>query len=309
MRLYLFYTFNKLFFFSSILEIDKTSFNIMRAISIIILCVTLAFPGFGKSKKNISFNIMTYNIRMNTPDDGVNAWPLRKDKVMGLIRFHQADIIGVQEALLLQMNDLKSGLPEFDSFGVGRDDGKEAGEFMTIFYRNSRFEKLDAGTFWLSPTSDKPGLGWDAQCNRTCTWVKFKDKETKKIFFHFNTHFDHRGKVAREESAKLILKFMAEINKENLPMLLTGDFNSSKEAPPIQTILTTLFDSRDKSQSAPYGPSGTSGGFAVKEHKNIIDYIFINQKVNVLRHGVLSDSTGLFFPSDHLPVLAEVEIL
>lgn len=281
----------------------------MRAISIFILCATLAFPGFGKSKKNVTFNIMTYNIRMNTPDDGVNAWPLRKDKVMGLIRFHQADIFGVQEALLLQMNDLKSGLPEFDYFGIGRDDGKEAGEFMTIFFRKSRFEKLDAGTFWLSPTPDKPGLGWDAQCNRTCTWIKFKDKDSKKIFYHFNTHFDHRGKVAREESAKMILKFMAEINKENIPMLLTGDFNSSKEAAPIQTILKVLFDTRDKCQTAPYGYIGTSGGFAVKEHKGTIDYIFINQKVNVLRHGVLSDSTGLFFPSDHLPVLAEVEIL
>jgi endonuclease/exonuclease/phosphatase family metal-dependent hydrolase len=281
----------------------------MKTLSLLMIgALLLSAPVFGKSKENKSFNIMTFNIRMNTPDDGVNAWPLRKDKVMGLIKFHQADLFGVQEALLLQMNDLKAGLPEFDSFGVGRDDGKEAGEFMTIFYRKSRFEKVDAGTFWLSPTPDKPGLGWDAVCNRTCTWIKLKDKATKKYFYHFNTHFDHRGRTAREESAKLILKFMGEINKENLPMLLTGDFNSTKEAPPIQIILKVLFDTRDKCQTAPYGPTGTSGGFAVKEHKNTIDYIFINQKVNVLRHGVLSDSTGLFFPSDHLPVLAEVEI-
>jgi endonuclease/exonuclease/phosphatase family metal-dependent hydrolase len=272
------------------------------------MTINLAEPASGKSKGYNSFNIMSYNIRMNTPDDGVNAWPLRKDKVTGLIRFHQADLFGVQEALLVQMNDLKSSLPEFESFGVGRDDGKEAGEFMTIFFRKERFEKLDGGTFWLSPTPDKPGLGWDAQCNRTCTWIKFKDKLTKRDFYHFNTHFDHRGRTAREESAKLILKFMSEINKENLPMLLTGDFNSSKEAPPIQTILTELFDSRDKCQSLPYGPNGTSGGFEVKESKRIIDYIFINEKVNVIRHGVLSDSNGLFFPSDHLPVLAEIEI-
>ncbi len=273
-----------------------------------ILAISPSASVFGKSKKESSFNIMTYNIRMNTPNDGVNAWPLRKDKVAGLIKFHQADIFGVQEALLVQMNDLKASFPEFDCFGVGRDDGKEAGEFMTIFYRKSRFEKIDAGTFWLSPTPDKPGLAWDAGCNRTCTWIKFKDKETKKYFYHFNTHFDNSGKVAREESAKLILKFIGEINRENLPLLLTGDFNSSKENTPIQEILKVLFDSRDKCQSAPYGPTGTSGGFAVKESKRVIDYIFINQKVNVLRHGVLSDSFGMFYPSDHLPVLAEVNI-
>ena len=282
----------------------------MKVLSLFIIgAILLSTPVFGKSKKNSSFNIMTYNIRMNTPDDGVNAWPLRKEKVAGLLQFHQADLFGIQEALLVQMNDLKASFPDFDCFGVGRDDGMEAGEFMTIFFRKSRFEKLDAGTFWLSPTPDKPGLGWDAVCNRTCTWIKLKDKATKKVFYHFNTHFDHRGRTAREESAKLILKFMGEINKDNLPMLLTGDFNSIKEASPIQQILKVLFDTRDKCLTPPYGPVHTSGGFEVKVLRNTIDYIFINEKVKVLRHGVLSDSFGLFYPSDHLPVLADVEIL
>ncbi len=285
----------------------------MKTLSLLVIwsifTITLTSQAFGKSDKKASFNIMTYNIRMNTPDDGVNAWPLRKDKVMGLIKFHQADIFGIQEALIVQMNDLKAGLPEFDSYGLGRDDGKDAGEHMTIFFKKSRFEKLDCGTLWLNESTDKPGLGWDAVCNRTCTWIKFKDKATKKVFFHFNTHFDHRGKVAREESAKLILKFMSTINKENLPMILTGDFNSTKEAPAIQKILTVLFDSRDKCLTAPYGPIGTCGGFEVKDSKYVIDYLFINDKVKVLRHGVLSDTFGMFYPSDHLPVMAEVEVL
>lgn len=281
----------------------------MKALSLLMIgALLLTAPLFGKSKKNDSFNIMTFNIRMNTPDDGVNAWPLRIEKVTGLIKFHQADIFGVQEALLVQMNDLKASLPEYECYGIGRDDGKEAGEFMTIFYRKDRFEKLDAGTFWLNPATDKPGLGWDALCNRTCTWIKFKDKATKKTFYHFNTHFDHRGRTAREESAKLILQKMEEINKDHLPVLLTGDFNSGKEGAAIQTILKVLFDTRDKCVTTPYIPTGTSGGFEVREHKNTIDYIFLNEKVKVLRHGVLTDSNGLFFPSDHLPVLAEVEI-
>lgn len=270
------------------------------------LFLFLSVSVYGQDKK--SFHIMTYNIRLNIASDGDNAWPLRKDKVAALLRFHQADIFGVQEALSEQMNDLKTSLPEFEAVGVGRDDGKEAGEFSAVFFRKSRFEKLDFGTFWLSQTPDKPGLGWDAQCNRVCTWVKLKDKMTKKIFYEFNTHFDHVGKTARIESAKLIIKFMNDINKQNLPVILTGDFNSTKDSPAIQTILGTLSDSRDKSQTPSYGPVGTFTGFAVKPSETGIDFIFINQKVVVLRHGVLTDNNGSYYPSDHQPVIAEVEI-
>ena len=274
------------------------------------LLFTIAFisPLKSQPKKETPFNIMTYNIRMNTPNDGVNAWPLRKDRVIGLLRFHQADLFGVQEALPEQVRDLEQGMPEFAHVGVGRDDGKSQGEHMLIFYRTSRFEKLADGNFWLSPTPDKPGLGWDAACNRTCTWIKLRDKITKKVFYHFNTHLDHMGKVAREESPKLILKNMAEINKENLPLILTGDFNAVKKSVPIQIILKVLSDSREKCQVPPYGPEGTSGGFDVKLMPHIIDYIFINEKVMVLRHGIITDSIGLFYPSDHLPVLAEIRL-
>ena len=162
--------------------------------------------------------------------------------------------------------------------------------------------------FWLSETPSKPGLGWDALCNRTVTWIKLKDKITKKNFYVFDTHFDHRGNKAREESSKLILNSIKEINKENLPLILTGDFNLVKTSVPIQLILKGLNDAIDKSVSLPYGPAGTSGGFEVKVLPRKIDFIFINDKVKVLRHGVLSDSFGLFYPSDHLPVLAEVQV-
>jgi endonuclease/exonuclease/phosphatase family metal-dependent hydrolase len=263
----------------------------------------------GKNKnENQSFILMTYNIRMNTPDDGVNAWPLRKDKVIGLLKFHQADLFGIQEALPEQVNDLEAGFPDFDHVGVGRDDGISKGEHMCIFYRKSRFEKLADGNFWLSPTPEKPGLGWDAACNRTCTWIKLKDKVTGKVFFHFNTHLDHRGATARLEGAKLILQKMGDLNQLNLPVILTGDFNSVKSGDPIQTIMKVLADSREKSETTPYGPEGTSGGFDVKLMPGIIDYIFINDQVKVSRHGFLTDSWGLFYPSDHLPVLAEVRI-
>jgi len=262
----------------------------------------------GQSKKETPLNLITYNIRMNTPDDGVNAWPLRKEKVAGLLRFHKADIFNVQEALPEQMDDLTNLMPEFDHVGVGRDDGKRAGEHMAIFYRKSRFEKLSDGMFWLSETPDKPGFGWDAACNRTCTWIKLKDKITKKSFLVLDTHLDHRGMKARDEGVKLILSRIPEINRENLPLIFTGDFNLVRESGPIKAILEVLNDARDKSISPPYGPEGTSGGFAVREKSRTIDFIFINQKVTVLRHGVLSDSFGMFYPSDHLAVLAEVRL-
>ena len=261
-----------------------------------------------KEGRNEPFNIITYNIRMNTPDDGVNAWPLRKDKVAGLLRFHQADIFNLQEVLPEQLDDLAASFPGFEHVGVGRDDGKRLGEHMLIFFRKARFEKINDGMFWLSETPEKPGLGWDAVCNRTVTWIKLKDKMTNRVFFVFDTHFDHRGNVAREESARLILKRIKEINTENLPLILTGDFNLTKATSPVQLILTELKDARDLSQESPYGPEGTSGGFDVKLMQKTIDYIFVNEKVGIERFGVLTDSFGLYYPSDHLPVLAEVLI-
>jgi endonuclease/exonuclease/phosphatase family metal-dependent hydrolase len=283
-----------------------------KVISVLILGMILALSfvnsTLGQSKKETPFNVITYNIRMNTPDDGVNAWPLRKDKVASVLKFHMADIFNVQEALPEQMDDLIKLFPDFDHVGVGRDDGIKMGEHMAIFFRKVRFEKVNDGMFWLSQTPDKPGLGWDAVCNRTVTWIKLKDKITKKSLYVFDTHFDHRGNVAREESAKLILKSIKEINKENLPLILTGDLNLTKNTVPVQSILKELNDAQDKSLNPSYGPAGTSGGFEVKVMPNKIDYIFINDKITVLRHGVLSDSFGLFYPSDHLPVLAEIKI-
>jgi endonuclease/exonuclease/phosphatase family metal-dependent hydrolase len=281
----------------------------VSGLAIMIMIVFIASnQASGQSKKETPINIITYNIRMNTAGDGENAWPLRKEKVTGLLKFHQADIFNVQEALPEQMDDLTTLMPEFDHVGIGRDDGKRAGEHMAIFFKKSRFEKLDDGMFWLSETPDKPGFGWDAACNRTCTWIKLRDKITKKCFLVLDTHLDHRGMKAREEGVKLILSRIPELNKENLPLIFTGDFNLVKESAPVQDVLKVLNDAHDKSLTPPYGPEGTSGGFAVRGKSRVIDFIFINQKVTVLRHGVLSDSFNMFYPSDHLPVLAEVRL-
>jgi endonuclease/exonuclease/phosphatase family metal-dependent hydrolase len=291
-------------------------FKQMKIIPFIIILITACSfsivsveeSGGGKRSDKQTINVMTYNIRMNTTADGVNAWPLRKEKVIELLKFHQADLFGVQEALPEQVEDLVAGFPEFDHVGVGRDDGISKGEHMCIFYRKSRFEKMADGNFWLSETPDKPGLGWDAACNRTCTWIKLKDKVTGKVLFHFNTHLDHRGSTARLEGAKLILQRIADLNRQILPLILTGDFNSTKSEEPIKAIMQVLADSREKCKTTPYGPEGTSGGFDVKPMSKIIDYIFTNVRVKILRHGILTDSWGLYYPSDHLPVLSEILI-
>ncbi len=284
-------------------------------ISVLLIFFVSFLPLWGQSNMNPSFNLMTYNIRLNNAGDGINAWPLRKDKFTGLIRFNKADIFDVQEAVNLQMKDLAAAFPEFDNVGVGRDDGKEAGEYMAIFYRRDRFQKINDGMFWLNETTTQPGRGWDASYNRTCTWIKLNDKVTGKTFYVFNTHLDNTGAVAREEGAKLILKKMKEINTEGLPLIFTGDFNSTKSEPPIQAILKELKDTRDITITAPYGPEITSNGFAVGSMTMIIDYIFVNDKVTIYRHGVLSDSfpsnetpPKYYYPSDHLPVMVEVEL-
>ena len=165
---------------------------------ILILFTTDIFPQ--------PIRIITFNIRLDIPADGSNAWTNRKENLVSMIRFHKADIIGLQEAQRHQIEFIQKSLPEFSWFGVGRDDGKEKGEFTAIFYRRNRFDTLETSTFWLSETPDHPGLGWDAAYQRIATFGKFRDNLSKKVFYLFNTHLDNEGEIARLESAKLIKK-------------------------------------------------------------------------------------------------------
>ena len=186
--------------------------------------------------KSQDLNVMTFNIRYNTMSDSVNAWPYRKDKVASQVLFHEAHILGVQEALHDQMLDLQERLSQYKYAGVGRDDGKEKGEYSAIFYDTARLQALQTKTFWLSETPEVPGSkSWDAAITRIVTWIKFRDKKTKKIFFAFNTHFDHIGKIARRESAKLLLQKIKEI-AGNTPAVITGDFNAEPADEPVQVI-------------------------------------------------------------------------
>ena len=261
-----------------------------------------------------SLNVMSFNIRLNHAGDSINAWPNRKDKVASQILFHEAHLVGVQEALPLQMDDLLQRLPGYQFAGVGREDGKRGGEFSAIFYDTSRLGLLKAETFWLAEQTDIPGKkGWDAAIERIVTWPLFRDKKTNKTFYHFNTHFDHVGQVARRESARLVLQKIKEIAGDQ-PVILTGDFNAKPTDEPIM-ILTDInnpnhvIHSEAISETPHYGPLGTFNAFQSKETSNEpIDFIFIKNGIKVLKHATLSQTWEGRFSSDHFPVLAVVEI-
>ncbi len=266
-------------------------------------CVTMV------SAQNL--NVLTFNIRLNVAEkDSLNNWSNRKDKVAGQILFHHAQIVGVQEALPNQVQDLHQRLPGYNFVGVARETN---GEFCAIYYDTARLVVEQQSTFWLSEnTALVGGKGWDAACPRIVTYARFRDRITQKLFFVFNTHFDHMGVVARRQSALLLVQKVREIAGK-LPVIVLGDFNANPNDEPIQ-ILTdrsnpdSLLDSQDLSSEPHYGPLGTFNGFKEVEGAAPIDYIFIKNKVRILQHATLAASWKGYFASDHFAVFAKVEI-
>ena len=264
------------------------------------------FMQFAFAQSSTSMNVASYNLRYNTKNDGVNAWPNRKEMVKALIQFHEFDLFGTQEGLRGQLDDIAE-LPDYAFLGAGRDDGKTAGEHSAIFYRKTRFTVLDSGNFWLSETPDIPGKGWDATCcNRICSWAKFTDKTTRKSFFFFSVHFDHQGVVARQESGKLMVQKIKQI-AGNTPVILTGDFNSTPDTEQINAIQTLLSDTYQATKTPPYGPVGTFNSFKFDAPFNDrIDYVFVSKQFDVLKYGALTDANEQRYPSDHLPVVTRL---
>ena len=279
-------------------------------VAIAILCCSLV--SYGQQRLgDRSLRVMTFNIRYDEPRDGENAWANRKTKVADVIRFHKTDVVGVQEALLSQLRELESLLPDFAWCGVGRTDGKESGEYSAILYRKSRIQLIETRTFWLSETPEAAGSkGWDADYPRIVTWAKFRDRISKKTFFHFNTHFDHRGVRARTESASLILRRIGEISGTS-PFILTGDLNVREASDAYKTLATgtpatLLEDAKYASVSGHFGGNSTFSAFKELEPGMKIDYVFVRKGIKVVEHGVLSDRWDRLWASDHLPVLAEI---
>lgn len=253
--------------------------------------------------------VMSYNIRYANENDGENSWSKRRSYITNQLKFYEPHILGVQEALLVQLEHFKENLLNYDYVGVAREDGKQKGEYTAIFYDTRRFDALENETFWLSETPSKVSTGWDAALPRVCTYVKLKDKNTGEEFYVFNTHFDHIGEKARLESSKLILKKIEEVNKENLPVILMGDLNLEPNAEGVKLLADKMNDSKMVCQEVSFGPEGTFNGYKFGEPvTRRIDYIFTSKdNVQVIKHAVLSDSRDLKYPSDHLPVYAEIK--
>jgi endonuclease/exonuclease/phosphatase family metal-dependent hydrolase len=260
-----------------------------------------------------TLTVSTFNIRLDTPRDSINKWNNRKEWVWQTLEFYEMDIVGMQEVFHHQLQFLLDQSTRYKSIGVGRDDGKQAGEYSPILYNTERVELLESDTFWLSETPEKPGKGWDASYNRVVTWGKFQDNSSKRIFFVFNTHFDHIAEKARRESAKLLHTKMAVI-AGNYPVIVIGDFNAPLDSEPMKLMLSdankrVLFNAKDRSVSPHFGPSGTFNGFGSKETSdNAIDHILLSNEITVLKHASLSGTWQGRFASDHFAVLAQIQL-
>ena len=304
----------------------KNNISILSVI-IILLC------GCQPDKKT-TFTAASYNLRNANSTDSLqgDGWGNRCPIIAGLVQFHEFDIFGTQEGLRHQLDSLKTNLPKYDYIGVGRNDGKKGGEHAAIFYRIDKFELLGHGDFWLAETPEKPSVGWDAVLPRICTWGHFKYKDTGFEFLFFNLHMDHIGKQARVESALLVQQKMKEIG-ENLPAILTGDFNVD-QTHRSYLALTESGTLRDAFEVADlrYATNGTFNGFDSDNYtESRIDHVFVTPTFHILKYGVLTDSYRRMkkddqkasvkdcpeeisirsyesrIPSDHFPVMVKLE--
>lgn len=265
-------------------------------------------------EKEIKVNVMSFNIRMDNPEDSLNNWKYRKDVAAQIIKDQNIDIVGTQEVLYNQLQDLLERLPDYNYVGVGREDGKQKGEYAALFYKKERFEEEDSGTFWLSETPDVAGSkGWDGACERVASWAVLKDKETGKKIFAINTHLDHVGETARQKGVTLLIDRAKELSN-GLPVIITGDFNAERESSVIKHALDPnnsmqLFDS--------YAIASTTDnakwtfhdfGKLPEEERPYIDYIFVNKSVIVDEYKVMDEKLNDIYLSDHCPIVAKLTI-
>lgn len=267
-----------------------------------------AFAQTGEAAARAPLRVMSYNIRCGSCErqDDVNHWQRRKFLVAEVIRQSQADLIGLQEAELFQVKDLVSLLGGFDWVGVGRDDGKEQGEMNAVLVRRSAYSIESQKTLWLSATPEQVSRGWDAMLNRTLTLLKLKARDSAREMYFLNTHFDHVGEKARDESARLITQTVRALG-DQLPLILTGDFNARQDFAGYRTLTAVQQDAAVASQTPAQGGGITFNGFGKDlQAGNKIDYVFISHGQTVLSHRVITDLYDGLYPSDHFPVAVAV---
>ena len=255
----------------------------------IFLCTVMALFAVVVSAQEL--NVGSINVRLLAKGDYKkhNGWDLRKGYLCDMINLEAFDVFGAQEVKKPQLDDMLAALPEYRYVGVGRDDGKEKGEYSPVFYRNDKFKLLNSGTFWLSETPDQVSKGWDGLCRRVCSWAYLQRKSDKVCFYFLSTHLDHKGKVAKMEGAKLIVKFIKEQCKgENV--IIVGDFNVNQGSEPYKVFAESgvLNDTYDIAKYR-FAPTGTFNSFEPRRYTDKrIDHIFVSKGISVSRYGTLT---------------------
>lgn len=260
----------------------------------------------------IHATVMTFNLRIHTPIDGSNAWPYRKNQAAELIRQTTPLAIGTQEGKYEMLRDLDAELPQYSRIGEGRA-GFESGnpamdECCAIYFRHELIVPVKHGQFWLSETPEiAESVSWDSSLPRFCTWACFQWRDRPDLrFYLFNTHFDHLGQQAREESAKLLLEQITKFKEEqNWPVVLTGDFNSLPDNPAITTLERSLSNAYSV-LSEPVGRTfhDYEGGLEGEP----IDYLFVSSDVDIESVSIHRDHQDGAYPSDHYPVSATLRL-
>ena len=279
----------------------------MKKILFMTLAAFFLLPVSGIAKKNEQkeLKVMSYNIRMGIAKDGTNSWEFRCPATIEMLNAQKPDVFGVQEAFEFQIRFIEEYCRDYKSVGVGRDDGKKKGEYMSIFWNKKTVSLLKWGTFWLSETPDKPSKGWDAHCRRTATWALMKDKKTGKKFYFVNTHLDHKGKEAQKNGLKLIVDRIESINPQGYPMILTGDFNIKPNNPALVDLDARMLSARKI--AADTDSHNTFNGWSVKPTDSVIDYIYISGFSSCPQYRTVTEKYAERpFVSDHYPIFAKV---
>lgn len=282
----------------------------MRANLLMCVLITVATSSLAQrpnEQTSASIKAMTFNLRFGAANDGLDRWQVRGPRLISALQKRQPELMGVQEALSFQVKQLLQAFPQWKSIGVGRENGKQKGEFCAIFYDSRRFAALDSGTFWLSETPQVPGSkSWDSECVRICTWARLRDKTTQRSFYIFNTHLDHKSQPARANGIELILRRIAA-RGTNEPVILTGDLNAGEQNPVHMRIRIAGFRDSFRVVHPKARNVGTTNGFQ-KQHEHKIDYIYVDPAWQVEGAEIVLDKVDDRWISDHMPVTAEIRL-
>jgi endonuclease/exonuclease/phosphatase family metal-dependent hydrolase len=249
--------------------------------------------------------IMSFNIRLGIANDGEDHWTKRREQLFALLREQRADVVGLQEAMHFQLEEIVRAVPGYDWVGVGRSDGRQGGEYSAILYRTARLTPRRSDTFWFSDTPTVPGsMSWGNRYERICTWAYFEDREGP-AFYAYNVHLDHESQPSRERSADLLMRTVSARNPR-APVVVTGDFNSGEDNAAAKTVAHTLRDTfRVLHPNAT--EVGTFNGFSFgKTTGDKIDYVFVEPGAEVLGASIIRSAVAGRYPSDHFPVTATV---